>query len=98
MGLINLSIENSTIEGGDQGLFVRAGNAVVKNSTIKARLKASTDGKYDGANLDSGYSTCDGPKFILNSKWGQGNGVLNGAVVVGDYKNIHRNNICFFFS
>ena len=83
----SLSIENSTIEGGDQGLFVRAGNAVVKNSTIKARLKASADGNYDGANPNSGYSTCDGPEFMLNSKWGQGNMVLNGAVVVGDYKN-----------
>ena len=38
-----LAVSNSLIEGGAQGVIVRAGNAVIENSEIKARLGTGCD-------------------------------------------------------
>nr|WP_294370294.1 hypothetical protein [uncultured Ruminococcus sp.] len=66
-----LNIEDSTLEGGRQGLIVRCGTANVKNSDIKSRA-ASTDDFFD--------------KYI-DSKWGSGNEVPVAALVVGNRSN-----------
>lgn len=63
-----LNVNNSLIEGGAQGVIVRAGNAVIENSEIKARLGAECK-----------------VSFCANEKWTNGNNLMHGALIVGDW-------------
>ena len=67
-----LYITNSHIEGSSQAVIVRGGTAEIKNTTLIA----------------TGYD--DEPSWYesyINSKWGEGNGMPFGALVVGDLNN-----------
>lgn len=66
-----LNIEDSTLEGGRQGLIVRCGTATVKNSSIKSRA-TSADDFFD--------------KY-LTGNWSSGNEVPVAALVVGNRSN-----------
>ena len=67
----SLKIENSYIEGVAQGVFVRAGSSLIKDSLINVKLADDKD-----VTLDYG----------LSGVWGSGNiNVMCGALVVGDY-------------
>ena len=66
------TFENCTIEGGRQGVIVRAGTAVFKNCEIKCRgwvPDESNKAEYD-------------PSYV-NDKWGEGNRVITAGLVVG---------------
>ncbi|MGM9683033.1 MAG: hypothetical protein ACI3XQ_05490, partial [Eubacteriales bacterium] len=71
-GMLNVS--DSYIEADEQGIMVRAGTAVISNSKIHARY-------YGTVGSETNYSNT----YRSDSAWGNGNGVMCGAVVVGDY-------------
>ena len=65
------TFENCTIEGGRQGVVVRAGTAIFKNCEIKCRGWAPDESNSEYA-----------PSFT-NDTWGQGNQVATAGLVVG---------------
>lgn len=65
-----IEIENSTIEGGRQGVIARAGKWIIKNSTI------SSTGEYITSN--------NGTDGRADKEWKSGNEVTSAALVVGD--------------
>ena len=85
-----LEINDSTIEGGCQVLMVRAGTAIVKNSTLKLTSVDNTPIESKKAfmlkaDAAIGSVTC-------KSGWTGGNNIPFGALVVGDYNTSSYNN------
>ncbi len=68
-----LSITNSEITGDRQGVFLRAGTATIKDSTITTTGKYGKD-TYGNPETSSGY-------------WQSGNEAPRGALIVGSYTN-----------
>ena len=72
----DLVINNSYIEGRTQGVMVRAGTAKVSDSEIVATLSGSD------CTLD----------FKATEAWADGNNVMCGALIVGDWNNGYKAN------
>ncbi|MCD7722895.1 MAG: SipW-dependent-type signal peptide-containing protein [Clostridiales bacterium] len=75
-----LTVTNSEIIGGSQGLILRGGTADVSNSTIVALMSG-----YDGQDAAK-FSTTTGYITTGNS-WSDGNQLPAGALVVGNHSN-----------
>ena len=69
-----LNVKDSYIMGEEQGVMVRAGNAVISDSEIHAKYFNEVGDKTNYSNTKRSAEA-----------WGNGNAVMCGAVVVGDY-------------
>ena len=73
-----LNIENSTLIADRQGLIVRGGTAVVKNTTVEltSNWYYPSVGNYNNINTNTGY---------LNGTWDSGTDLPSAPIVVGNH-------------
>ncbi len=76
-----LIVENSTIEGNVSAITMRAGNATIKNSTLKAASTTAGIFKWNGTDIDK-HTGGSNPG---NGYWADGNVTAAGVLVLGDH-------------